>query len=487
MSTKNKESLKERAISGMVWSSVQKFGTISISFIANLILARLLLPADFGSIGMLIVFIALSDTLIDGGFGSALIQKKTPTNTDYSTVFYWNILLAVFLYLFLFLASPYIADFYSIIELSDLLRVLGAILLINSFNIIQTNILIKQLRFKVLAKRDLISTTIGSIIGVSLAYNDFGAWSLVASILVSGVIKSILLWTTCRWRPQPIFSWDSFKSLFRFGSFMFMSNMTEKLFTHLHALIIGKVFSASSLGYFTQASKLESVPASSLSAIVNQVTFPIFSSLQDDLERVRNAVRKNLKAIVFINFPLMVLLIVVAKPLIIILYTDKWLESVPIFQILCVAAMLHYSNTLNTNVIKSAGLGKLFFKLQLMKRAIALVVLIIGLQFGFLGMIWSVVVYNYIYFFINAYYSGRIIRYGIGNQLKDSATEFFNSIISGILTYLLFEYLEFNIYLDLLLQISVYSVLYLMFSFLFKVEGLFIYKEVLVNFWVKRK
>lgn len=472
------KSLRQQTILGMTWSAVQKFGTVIIGFIANLFLARLLTPTDFGAIGMLMVFIALSDTLVDGGFGSALIQRQNPTDTDYSTVFFWNIIMAILLYAILFISSPLIASFYNIPTLNNLLKVLGIVLLINSFNIIQSSILIKLLKFKILAKRDIISTIMGALVGIILAYRGFGVWSLVAYYLVAGVMKSILLWTTCKWRPQLVFSWVSFKGLFRFGSFIFLSSLTEKLFSNIQTLIIGKVFSASTLGYYTQASKLENAPASSLSAIVNQVTYPVFSTLQDDFIRLRNAIRNNLKAIVFLNFPLMILLIVIARPLVILLFTEKWEPSIPIFQILCLAAIFHFSNTINTNIIKSIGLSQLFFKVQILKRVIALIILIIGLQFGFMGMIWGIVIYNYIYFFINAYISGKIINYGILKQIKDSGSELIISIVSGISTYFIFTYIQTSLLLQLISQILVFITFYILLSYAFKIDGLFIYKEI---------
>lgn len=480
------KSLKQRTIMGMIWSFIQKFGTTVISFIANLFLARLLSPADFGIIGMLMVFIALSISFVDGGFGSALIQKKNPTNTDYSTIFYWNILLSVLLYLLLFFLSPAIANFYKMPMLDKLLKVLGIILPINSFNLIQSNILRKALNFRVLAMRDLIATTIGVIVGIIMALKGFGVWSLVANTLITGIVKSILLWTKCEWRPLFIFSWASFKSLFKFGSFIFLSNITETIFINIQKLIIGKVFSAANLGYYTQAAKLENIPVSTLSTTINQVTYPIFSTLQDDLYTLKVTVKKNIKAVIFIAFPLMAMLFVIAKPLILLLYTDKWTNSIVIFQVLCVAGMMHTLNTINTNIVVSVGHSKLYFNIQLIKRIIGLIIVFIGLQFGFMGIIWAIVVYNYIYFFINTCASHKVINYGTVEQIKDLGKEFLTAIVAGIITYFSFNRVHLPNFLHLMFQVLTYIGAYLSISYLFKIEGLFIYKEIIVKM-IKRE
>lgn len=465
------KSLKQQTILGVVWSSVQKFGTLIISFIGNIVLARLLTPSDFGAIGMLMVFIALSETLIDGGFGSALIQKKNPTNTDYSTIFYWNIILAILLYGILFISAPSIASFYKIPELSDFLKVLGTILLINSFNIIQSNILTKSLKFNTLAKRDIISISIGTTIAIILAYKGFGVWSLVINYIVTAVIKSILLWTTCAWRPQLIFSFTSFKRLFKFGSYMFLNSLLDKFVFQLQALIIGRSFSVNDLGFYTQAKKIHEIPERSLPSIINQVTFPVFSSIQDNKERIINAVKKTMKVTSFVTFPSMVILIIIADPLIKFLLTEKWNESIVYFQILCFSGILYSVNNNNLNVMKALGKSDLIFKSAIVKKTISILFIIIGIQFGIKEMVIGYAVSIYFWFLINSFITGKLTGYGCTQQGKELGINYLLSLIVGVIVYFTTKNLNFAPLTMIILQVFFYLFLYLTSSHIFHIEG----------------
>ena len=254
---------------------------MSVSFFSNVVLARLLTPDDYGCIGMLMIFIALSNTFIDGGFGSALIQKKRPTQEDYSTIFYWNIALSIVLYVILFLCAPLIADFYNIELLSRVLQVEGLVLIINAFGIIQSNQLRKQLKFKSIAQVTLTATVISVIVAILMAFMGYGIWSLVAQQLVLSLATTIFYWVYSSWRPSRVFSWASFKELFGFGSFMLLSSLINAFCNNLNGLLIGKYFSASSMGYFSQSKKLEDVFSSSIEAVVGQVTYPVLVEVKD--------------------------------------------------------------------------------------------------------------------------------------------------------------------------------------------------------------
>lgn len=480
--------LKNRTILGMVWSSIGKFGTLGLSFISNLVLARLLMPSDFGYIGMLSIFIAISQVFISGGLGSALIQKKEATHIDYTTVFYWNLLLSLFFITVLFFSAKSIANFYEMPLLKDILRIQSLVLLINSFTLVQSTQLLKDLRFKELSIRNIIASLIGVVVAIIMAYRGFGVWSLVFSTLISGFASVILLWKMSAWRPSLEFSFHSLKNLFNFGGLMLLSSLVETIYTNIQGLIIGKVFSAQALGYYTQARKLEDVPTNALSSIVNQVSFPVFSQLQDNIDLLRVGVRKNIKAISFLNFPLMVLMIVVARPLFIFLYTEKWEASIPYFQILCVGAVLYTLNTVNTNVIKSLGKGMIYFWVQFIKRLIGILFIIYSVRFGIEAMLWAMASLFYISFIINGIVSAKLIDYGIFAQIKDVGGTYILSIIVGIITYYSFMFLPINNHIVILFaQIILYSSLFLSLSYLFKIEGFFTYKEVLEDFLQKRR
>lgn len=471
----------------MLWSSVQRFGTMTISFVANIVLARLLTPEDFGIIGMIMVFIALSDTLVNGGFASALIQKKEPTDIDYSTVFYWNLGASLFFFLILYFSAPAIAAFYSMPKLSLILRVLGIQLFINAFNLIQHNQLVKQLNFKRLARINIIATIVGAVVGITMALLGYGVWSLVVKLLIISFAQALMLWLGSSWRPLWYFSWSSFRQLFSFGSMMLLSSLAETLVANLQKLIIGRVFSARDLGFYVQAKKLHSIPERSLPQIVSQVTFPVFSSIQDNPNRMLGAVKKSMKSLAFINFPLMTMLIVVAEPLINLLLTDRWSDSIPYFQILCFGGMMYSLNSNNVNIMKALGKSNYVFFAGLIKRSITILFILIGLQFGLTEMIIGYSASMYFWFFVNAYFSGKLINYGIVRQVSDLGFNYLTSLGAAIVTIVFTRNLDVNMYYLIIIQAFMFLGLYLLLSRVFKLEGFMLLLENIKDVKEKRK
>jgi O-antigen/teichoic acid export membrane protein len=299
------KSLKQKTVSGMIWSGVQKFGNMGISFVSNIVLARMLTPDDFGCIGMLAIFITVSNTFVDGGFGSALIQKKEPTQKDYSTIFWWNIFISFLLYGVLFMSAPVIAEFYHMPLLSSVLRVQGVILIINSLNIIQTNQLRKQLRFKRLANVTVIAHTIAALAAIILAWKGWGVWALVAQQIIGSSLISLILWYINKWMPDFCFSKESFKQLFGFGSFILCSNLINTFCNNVQGLLIGRLFSPADMGYYTQAHKLESIASHSITGIVDQVSYPLLAKFQADNIAMKRVLSKLISLLVYFSFPLM--------------------------------------------------------------------------------------------------------------------------------------------------------------------------------------
>lgn len=478
--------LKEKTISGMMWGAVGKVGTLTINFLTNLVLARLLMPEDFGAIAMLAIFLAVSNIFIQGGLGAALIQKKNPDHLDYSTVFYWNLVVAAIFYLILYVSAPLIADYYALPLVKPLLRVQSLVLLIQSFSIVQYTQLQKQMNFKALAIRNMAAALAGTLAAIPLALRGFGAWSLVASTILASIVNVLLLWKMSNWRPKLEFSFTSLKTLFGFGGLMLLSSLTETLYTNLQGLIIGKRFSAGDLGYFSQAKKLEEIPVTGLSSIVNDVTFPAFSSLQDDPDRLLAGMRKSTKALTFLNFPMMILLMIVAQPLICLLYGSKWEPSAPYFQILCISGLIYAVNTLNTNVIKSLGKGQIYFFVQITKRVLGIALILFGVRFGIYGLLWAVTIVAYISFVINALVNKKLIDYGLFRQVVDITPNLLVAALAGALAYGTGLLLHGSIYVTMLVQILVYTVSFLGVSKLLKMEGLDTYTDVLLKMFHRK-
>ena len=484
---KTEGNLKEKTVSGMMWGAVGKVGTLTINFLSNLVLARLLMPEDFDCIGMLAIFLAVSNIFIQGGLGTALIQKKNPTKLDYSTVFYWNLVFAVVFYVILFAIAPTVARFYGLPILQPMLRVQSSVLIIQSFAIVQITQLQKRMDFRALAIRNMAAALAGTLIAIPMAFQGYGAWSLVASAILAAIVNVLLLWKMSDWRPSLEFSFASLKQLFSFGGLMLLSSLAETLYTNLQGLIIGKRFPAGNLGYYMQAKKLEEVPVTGLSSIVNDVTFPAFAKLQDDPDRLLEGMRKSTKALSFVNFPMMILLMIIALPLITLLYGAKWETSAPYFQILCISGLIYTINTLNTNVIKALGKGKIYFAVQIIKRTIGIALIFFGMRYGIYGLLWAVASVSYISFIINALVSKKLINYGIFRQLWDVFPCLLAAATAGVLTYLLGRVLPLNMYVVMLIQIVVYALLYLLFAKLLKIEGLQTYTDILTNLLHRKK
>lgn len=479
-------SLKQQTISGMLWSSVQRFGSMGISFIANLFLARLLAPEDFGSIGILMVFIAVAGIFVDSGFGAALIQKKNPTNSDYSTIFFLNLIISAILYFILYFSAPAISHFYQIASLSELLRVLSIILFLNSFSIIQDNQLRKQLNFKKLSIISISSATVSAACSIIAAYLGLGVWSLVINSLVNSFIRGILLWISSKWHPIMVFSKNSLKELFSFGGFILANSLLYTVRNNIQALIIGKLFSSRDLGFYSQARKLEEIPATSFSSIVDQVSFPLFSKIQDDKAKLRNAQQKSLKSLAFFSFPLIIILIVIASPLIKLLYTDKWIESVPYFQILCIGALAVCLQAVNANIVNALGKSALYFKWSVIKTIAVLVFILAGSRYGMVGLLYGCVLGSWFDYFVNAWLASRFTDYKIFTQLKDIFPILLLSIILGLITWLLGKHLTIQYIILMVTQAIIYVISYTGLSFLMRNETcISFYKEI--NNYIKFK
>lgn len=475
--------LKQKTVSGMLWSAVQKFGNMGISFITNIVLARMLTPDDFGCIGMLAIFITVSNTFVDGGFGSALIQKKESTQKDYSTIFWWNIFISSLLYGVLYLSAPAIAEFYHIPLLSSVLRVQGIILIIHSLNIIQTNQLRKQLRFKRLANVTVIAHSIAALAAIILAWKEWGVWALVAQQIIGSSMISLILWYINKWMPDFCFSKESFKQLFGFGSFILCSNLINTFCNNVQGLLIGRFFTPAIMGYYTQAHKLESLASHTFTTIIEQVSYPVLSQFQSDDKALKNVLYKLTSVLVYISFPMMLILILLAEPLILFLYGEQWVASIPYFQILCVAGMSATFHGVHYYAVASKGKSRDLFIGTIVKRILALIVLVLGMYLWQIeGLIWGFSVGAWIIAIVNAWLVAKHIKYSMWQQLKDLSSIILLSLITFLLVYSISHTIVCNIYLKGIIALIIYIAVYLGLSLLFKIKVYSFVKETLLSY-----
>ncbi len=480
--------LRHKTVNALLWSSLDRFGSVLILFLVNIVLARMLFPEDFGLIGMIMVFIAISNSIVDSGFGAALIQKKDVSKEDYSTIFYLNVALGIVFFIILYATSPLIASFYEQSQLTVLLRALAIVLVINAFVMVQSAILQKAVDFKKIARINIVSALLSGLLAIGCAIKGLGVWSLAIQVISNSCLKCVLYWITNPWRPMLIFSMQSLKNLFGYGSKLLLSGLLDTTYQNLQSLIIGKVFNSKDLGYYTQAQRLQDAPGLTISSIVTQVTFPVFSTLQDDNEKMKIGVKKSLKALVFINFPLMVLLAVIAKPLIVLLFTDKWIPSILYFQLLCAAGMLFVLHTTTLSILKAKGRSDIFLKLEILKKTAGVALIVIGIiSYGIIGMIIGMIVSSYVSYFLNGFYSGRIINYKLKDQLKDIFPYFIISIVVGIIVFFAFQHIILNNLLLVIIQTVGYALIYLLIARIFNFEPYHDYRQIINDLILRKK
>lgn len=483
--------LKQKAVSSMIWVAIQRYSTMFIQFISGIILARLLTPYDYGCIGMLAIFVVLAEAFIDGGFGAALIQKKRPTQEDYSTIFFWNLLMAVVLYAILFVSAPAIARFYKIPLLSDVLRVYGIVLFIYAFNVVQRNQLQKQLKFKVLSIVTLLSSIISLGVTITLAYKGFGVWSLVVQYLVMALIPALVFWFVIRWRPKMTFSWTSFKELFGFGFYMFLTHLINQFGTQLQGLLIGRFYNASTMGYYSKAQKTESLASQSISAVMTQVTFPLYAEMQDDKRAMANVIKRITMTLAYFSFPLLFLFLLLAKPLFVLLYSERWLPSVPYFQVLCIAGLFQCLHSVNLQSVSAIGKSKTMFIWTAIKRVVGISAIIVGMVlFGMKGLLAGVVFNSCFSYIVNISLVSRYIGYKWYDQLINIMPVTIASVVSALVAYSIGLLTNLPMYSDGLVKAIVYCIVYLGWSFIFKPEACLYFLTIIpkkFKFWEKNK
>lgn len=460
-------------ISSFFWKLFERIGAQLVQFIVTIILARLLLPSEYGTVALITVFIALCDVIIDGGFNTALIQKKGADNLDFSTIFYFSLLLSGLLYLILYILAPVISSLYNQAELVPIIRVISISLPFYAINSIQRAYVSKKMLFQRLFYSSFGASILAGCIGIWVAYRNWGVWALVVQNISYHFITTLIMWFTVGWRPINKFSVSRFKGLFNYGWKILGANFITSLFLNIRKLVIGKFYTTSSLAYYEKGDQLPNLIMSNIFSSVQSILLPTFSESQDNYYHVKAMMRRSTKMSCFFIYPLMVGMIVSAKPLVIFLLTEKWLPVVPFVQILCIANFFRPITISNIEAIKALGYSGITLKLEIVKKIIDVVILVISAYLGVYYIAWGCVLYNFICLFINLVPNKRILNYGVLEQVKDAVPTFLISLIMGIII-LFFVYLRLSPFVTILLQFIIGVIVYLGISWLVK-EDSFMY------------
>ncbi|WP_277585653.1 lipopolysaccharide biosynthesis protein [Psychrobacillus antarcticus] len=481
---KGTATLTNKTTRAIVWSFTELMANYGIQFIIQIVLARLLVPEHFGVFGMILVFIAISNSIVDSGFTQALIRDQQTTQEDYSTVFFFNLGISMILYGILFISSKGISIFFEEPQLIEIIRVLSIVIIINAFAIIQRVMLMKKIDFRTITKISVISSVISGTITIIVAVLGFGVWSLVVNMISLQLIQTLLLIIYNRWMPSFIFNYQSFKRFFSFGSKLLLSGLIDTFYNNLYFLIIGKFFSITQLGYYTNAVKVRDLASQSLASTVQRVTYPVLSSIQDDEKRLELGFKKIIKLSAFINFPLLIGLAAIGNPIFLILFGEKWIPSVIYFQLLCFAGMLYPLHAINLNILQVKGRSDLFLRLEIIKKGLLTILIVLSFLFklGIIGLICAAVISSYLSLLINMYYSAREISYSTKEQLKDLLPIFGISIVMGTIVFMVGKIIILGSIPTLISQISIGIVAYIGLSKIFKIRELHLLIELLRSF-----
>lgn len=455
--------VKKKAVSGMAWTAMSRFATQFIQFVIGIIIARVLLPSDYGIVGMLAIFMAVAQSFVDSGFANALIQKKDRKDIDFSTTFFFNTFLSLLLYGLFFISAPWIAAFYNMPILTDVARVVSLSLIINGLTIVQTAKLTIDLNFRLQAIASILSVLISGGIGIFLAYTGWGVWALVYQGVASALTRCVILWVYSRWMPSFVFSLDSFRKLFSFGSKILCSGLINTVYNNLYTLVIGKAFSPAEVGFYTRGNHFVSLPSQTIRQAVTKVNYPILASLQDNNEELISTYRKLLRTPLFILYPIIFGMAVLAEPMVLVLLGEKWLPCVPILQVLCFGVMWNPLTHINLNLLYVKGRSDLVLRLELIKKPIAFLILFSMIPFGVIWMCVGNALYDFIAFTFNCYYTKKMLNYGFFDQMKELVPIILRVLVMCVGIFITIYFIDSS-FLKLITGIIVGLIIYLFLS-----------------------
>jgi len=465
------QNIKSQVLSGLFWKLMERGGTQGIQFIVQILLARLLMPEDFGVIALITIFMAIANVFVQSGFSTALIQKKDADETDFSSVFYLSLVVAGLLYVVLFFTAPLIATFYTEPQLTSVVRVLSITLFFGAINSIQNAVVSRTMLFKRFFFSSLGGIIPSGIVGITMAYMGYGVWALVWQQLTNQLLITLILWFTVKWRPQLIFSLGRLETLFSFGWKLLLSSLLDTTYTNLYGLVIGKTYDSAMLGFYNRGNMFPNLIVTNINGSIGSVMLPALSVNQDDKARVKAMVRRSIVTSSFIIFPLMVGLAVCAEPLITIILTDKWLPCVPFLQLMCISYAFWPIHTANLQAINALGRSDIFLRLEIIKKCVGVAILALTIPFGIYVMVAFQPVVSFISTIINSFPNRKLLNYSFKEQWIDVMPSLLLSVFMGAIVYVIHLF-GWNAGVTLFVQVFIGGILYIGFAYLFQLECL---------------
>jgi teichuronic acid exporter len=475
--------LKKKALNGIFWNSIQQFSTQGVSFGVSIILARLLTPTDFGLIAMVSFFINFGNSLIESGLNQSLLRMKEPKIEDYSTVFFLNLIFSLIIFIIILIISNNIASFYNQPILAKIIRIYSIVFILNALTLIQITRLTIQNNFKSQLYISIPSILISSIIGITLAYLGYGIWSLVWNSVLQSLITFILIWTFNSWRPILKISYSQAAYHFKFGYKLTLSSLLETFFSSLYSILIGKFFSPSQVGFFQRADSVKQLPITNIISVINKVTYPLLAQISDDRERLKVAYKNIISSIMFLVFPILAFMYLLAVPLFRVVFTDKWLPAVPYFQILCISGVFYPVNAYMLNILTIKGQAGMYLKLEVIKKIVFSIIIIASIYWGIIGLLYGAILFSIISYLINSNLAYKYINYGAIEQITDLIPIFTVTSITMLFVYIVkFTLKNYDDWLQVLFSLLIGVVTYLCASILFKLKSFYFLREIYLTY-----
>lgn len=462
--------MNSKVFSNFIWRFAERCGAQLVTFIVSIILARILAPEDYGQIALITVFTTVMQVFVDSGLGTALIQKKDADDLDFSSVFYFNFVVCLVLYLVMFMSASFIAGFYNDRSLTPIIRVISLTIIISGIKGIQQSYVSRNMLFKRFFYSTLGGTIFSAFLGIAMAYAGYGVWAIAAQQLSNTMIDTLILWLTVKWRPKKMFSWKRLKALLSFGWKLLVSSLLDTIYNNIRSLIIGKMYSSSDLAYYDQGKKFPNVIVANINTSIDSVLLPTLASAQDDKKRVKAMTRRAIKTSTYIMAPLMMGLTFCAEPIVKLVLTDKWLPCVPFLRIFCITYMFYPIHTANLNAIKAMGRSDLFLKLEIAKKIVGIVLLLSTMWFGVMAMAYSLLVSSVLSQIINSWPNSKLLSYAYFEQVRDILPSIALAVFMGCCVKLV-EFLHLSTIVTLLLQVPFGAVIYVSASALLNLES----------------